>query len=166
MDTNSVWDLLSSISIGTIVAWITVICAIISAICLAAIKSYKIFVKYKNIQDERDDLRIMVKDHDEKLSQISQQLSQIQEDLEQNKAIKLKELRHSIIRAGEEAVVNKSITIRSLKSLEELHDDYVARYNGNGYVDTLMEKVRDLPVIGNLDSNYRDIETTESNIEK
>ena len=37
MNTNEVWDILSNLSIGTVVAWISVICAIIAAICTAAI---------------------------------------------------------------------------------------------------------------------------------
>ena len=60
MDTKSVWDLLSSIPIGTIVAWISVICAIIVALCTGTIKLYKVFTKHFKISiemcpDEDDD---------------------------------------------------------------------------------------------------------------
>lgn len=36
MNTNEVWNVLSNLKIGTVVAWISVICAIIAAICAAA----------------------------------------------------------------------------------------------------------------------------------
>ena len=44
------------------------------------------------------------------------------------------------------------------ESLKELHDDYAKEYDGNGYVDTLMEKVRKLRAVGKLDENNRDVD--------
>lgn len=38
-----------------------------------------------------------------------------------------------------------------------MYSDYRDQYEGNGYVTTLMHKVRDLTVIGKLDENEKDI---------
>jgi len=105
-DTQSVWEFLSGIPIGTIVAWVIVICAIISALCAGTIKLYKIFTKYKE-----------AKDKDEK-----------QQNLDK----------------GE-------ISINKLRSLEEMYDEYVEIFHGNGYVKTLVTRVRKLKIIGKLD---------------
>ena len=40
---------------------------------------------------------------------------------------------------------------RFLRSLEELYEEYTRIFNGNGYVKTLVMKVRALPVVGVLD---------------
>ena len=65
-------------------------------------------------------------------------------------------MRHSIVRAGEEAISNNCITIRQLKALEEMYEEYTNKH-GNGYVKTLMVKVRNVRIIGKLDENDEDI---------
>ena len=67
-------------------------------------------------------------------------------------------MRHDIVQAGENAIANESITIRQFRALEELYEVYHDERHGNGYVSTLMKKVRDLPIIGKLDDNDEDIE--------
>lgn len=158
MDTDSVWELLSSISVGTIAAWIMVIMSIIGALCAVIIKLYKAFEKYHQVVDENEALRTMVQRHDDCLEEILKKLNDIQEDIKKREKTDFKKLRHSIVRAGEEAVTNKAITIRALKSLEELYTDYHDNKHGNSYVSTLMTKVRLLPVEGKLDEDGNDIE--------
>ena len=67
-------------------------------------------------------------------------------------------LRHEIVQAGEDALERGQITIRKLKSLEELYQEYHDTYDGNSYVQTLMVKVRALPVVGKLNEHGEDIE--------
>ena len=43
------------------------------------------------------------------------------------------------------------ISINKLRSLEEMYEEYVEIFHGNGYVKTLMERVRKLPIVGKLD---------------
>ena len=157
METSDVIRTLSSIPIGTIIAWGTVIVGIITAIITVTIKLYKIFDKTHKMKEENLEFRQMVKKHEEQLGQINEKLSSIQENLSKRDEIDLKNMRYQIVRAGEEYVSVGQVTIRQLRSLEELFEEYHNRH-GNSYVTTLMRKVRSLPVIGKLDENDNDIE--------
>lgn len=162
MNEDIAWEYFSKIPIGTVVSWIIFVVIIISVISAIVIKLYKIFDKSKTIKEENDEFKILVKKHDETLELIQKELKSIRDEQKESKKRELKRLRHSIVRAGEEAVSDKKITIRKLKSLEELYQDYTSfDENGkpaNGYVKSLMVKVRDLEVVGNLDENNEDIE--------
>lgn len=170
MDTNSVWELLSSISIGTVVAWITVFCAIIGVICTGTIKLYKVFTKYKNVKDENENLKQNVEKHEEQLNRLNQQLSEMNENineqfshikmaLDEQRETKIKELRHNITVSGEQALADKEMTVRQWRSLHEMVDEYMNKYKQNSYVESLMIKVdRDVAVIGKLDEHGNDIE--------
>ncbi len=160
METTDVIQTLSSIPIGTIIAWVTVIVGIITAIVTGTIKLYKAFEKTHEIKEENLEFRKMVKDHDEQLKLINDKLSCIQDNLTKRDKADLKSMRYSIVRAGEEYVSMGKITIRQLRALEELFEDYHDKH-GNGYVTTLMRKVRALPVIGRLDEDDNDIEDVE-----
>ena len=160
METNDVIQTLSSIPIGTIIAWVTVIVGIITAIVTGTIKLYKAFEKTHEMKEENLEFRKMVKDHDEQLKLINDKLSCIQDNLTKRDKADLKSMRYSIVRAGEEYVSMGKITIRQLRALEELFEDYHDKH-GNGYVTTLMRKVRALPVIGRLDEDDNDIEDVE-----
>ena len=161
METNDVIKLLSSIPIGTIISWFCVIVAIIGGLSAGIIKLYKWFMKFQKTKEENDAFKQLVKKHDEQLTQISESLNNITSILEEEKKSDLKKLRHSIIRAGEEAIEMGKITIRQLRSLSELYEDYKDKYHANGYVKSLMAKVDKLPVIGKLDENDEDIEDDE-----
>lgn len=160
METKDVIQTLSSIPIGTIIAWVTVIVGIITAIVTGTIKLYKAFEKTHEMKEENLEFRKMVKDHDEQLKLINDKLSCIQDNLTKRDKADLKSMRYSIVRAGEEYVSMGKITIRQLRALEELFEDYHDKH-GNGYVTTLMRKVRALPVIGRLDEDDNDIEDVE-----
>ena len=73
-DTQSIWEFLSGIPIGTIVAWIIVICAIISALCAGTIKLYKIFTKYKEAKDKDEKQQKVIESHDETLKEILEEV--------------------------------------------------------------------------------------------
>lgn len=160
METTDVIQTLSSIPIGTIIAWVTVIVGIITAIVTGTIKLYKAFEKTHEMKEENLEFRKMVKYHDEQLKLINDKLSCIQDNLTKRDKADLKSMRYSIVRAGEEYVSMGKITIRQLRALEELFEDYHDKH-GNGYVTTLMRKVRALPVIGRLDEDDNDIEDVE-----
>ena len=146
METQSVVELLASIPIGTIVSWVIVVSGIITSIVMGTIKMYKMFEKTHELKEENIEFRNMVVSHDEQLKAISEKLSTIQSCLDLREKAELKKMRYSIVRAGEEYVSLQKITIRQLKSLEEMFEEYHDKH-GNGYVTTLMRKVRALPVI-------------------
>lgn len=156
METNEVVQTLSSISIGQIVSWVVVISGIISTIIGVTIKLYKVFEKAHKVTEEQSDFRELVKSHDEQLKLISKQISDLQVSIDEHNKDELARQRYSICRAGEEYVANGSLTIRQLRSLEDMYESYHEKH-GNGYVSTLMRKVRALPVIGALDENEDDI---------
>lgn len=151
MDTQSVWDLLSSISIGTIVAWVTVICAIIAALCTGAIKLYKVFTKYKEMKDKDIKQTEIIKNHEKTLNEIDKSLRAIDKSLEEQKEVNLKQIRHTIVHSCEDALEKGEISINKLRSLEEMYDEYVDIFHGNGYVKTLVMRVRKLKIVGKLD---------------
>lgn len=162
MKTNDVLNIVSNISIGTVVAWITIIGGIISAIVAGTIQLYKMFEKAHKLTEEQSEFRDMVKSHDAQLKIISNQISELQKSIDDQQRDELAKSRYDICRAGEEYLSNGSLTIRQLKSLEEMFDRYHTKH-GNGYVTTLMRKVRTLPVVGKLDENDEDIDDDDNN---
>lgn len=155
--TQTVIETLSLIPVGTIIAWIAVLTGIIFAIVTATIKLYKVFEKTHQLKEDNDEFRKKVCAHDEQLKDIQSSLHKIQETMDKQEQHDLKKLRYSLVRAGEEYVSTNQITIRQLRSLEEMYSDYHDQHKGNGYVTTLMRKVRALTVIGELDENEEDV---------
>ena len=121
---------------------------------------YKIFEKTHEINEQNDKYLRMIENHDEELKKINEKLTYIQNNLDKRDEADLKRIRYSIVRAGEEYISVGEITIRQLKALEEMFEDYHDKH-GNGYVTTLMHKVRALPIIGRLDEDDNDIEDVE-----
>lgn len=148
MDSKTIWEILSSIPIGTVVSWLVVVCAIFSAFGAGVVKLYKIFNRYKKLKDENDNFHKLVEGHNEELKLIKDALGDIQKSLGEQKDVNLKQIRHSLVDACEQAISDNHITINKLKSLEELFEEYTDIFHGNGYVKTLMIKVRKLEVIG------------------
>lgn len=151
MDTNSVWDFLSSISIGTMVAWIVVILAIFAAISVGAIKLYKIFDKYRTIKDRNEEQRKTIEKHEKMFTEVNESLKQITTALEEQRAVNYRQLRYSIVRLCDDAIADGKISAGKLKSLEEMYKEYTDIFHGNGYVKTMVKKTRSLPVVGKLD---------------
>lgn len=168
--TESIWQFLGDIPIGTVISWCIVIFAIIGAICALAIKLYKVFDKYQKIRDENEHLKATVEEHDNQLVSIRKEMKEMKEDIvnelkkirqsqEESRETKIKELRHSIITSGEKAIADKNMTIRQWKSLHDMANEYIHKYNQNSYAKSLVEKVdRDVEVIGQLDEHGYDIE--------
>lgn len=151
MNTDSVWSTLQAIPIGTVIAWGIVIITIISIICTTIIKLYKAFEKTHEIKEENDNFKSLVTSHTDKLNQIEQSLSEIKFALNEQKEVNLKQLRHEIVSSCEVALKNNSITTSSLCSLEEMYEEYRDVFHGNGYVKTLIEKVRKLEIDKDFD---------------
>ena len=149
MNTNEVWDILSNLSIGTVVAWISVICAIIAAICTAAIKLYNIFEKYKKSKDKTAKQEEVIAQHNEAFAEIRAQLKSISEALNEQKEVNLKQGRHTIVHTCEDALERGEMSTNKLQSLEEMYEEYTDLFHGNGYVKTLMTRVRkEVKIIG------------------
>ena len=157
MKTDDITSFLLTIHVGTIIAWFVVISGIITSIVAGTIKLYKLFSSAQKLKNENDEFKNLVKTHDEQLGVIQTSILDIQSKLERQEESEIKKLRYSLIRAMEEYVAKGEITIRQLKSLEENFEEYHSRHQ-NGYVTTMMRKVRTLPIIGKLDENGTDID--------
>lgn len=149
MNTNEVWNVLSNLKIGTVVAWISVICAIIAAICTAAIKLYNIFEKYKKSKDKIAKQAEVIAQHNEAFAEIRAQLQNISKALNEQKEVNLKQVRHTIVHTCEDALDRGEMSTNKLQSLEEMYAEYTELFHGNGYVKTLMTRVREeVKIIG------------------
>lgn len=149
MNTNEVLDVLSNLSIGTVVAWVSVICAIIAAICTAAIKLYNIFEKYKKSKDKTAKQEEVIAQHNEAFAEIRAQLKSISDALNEQKEVNLKQVRHTIVHTCEDALERGEMSTNKLQSLEEMYEEYTDLFHGNGYVKTLMTRVRkEVKIIG------------------
>lgn len=151
MDNQSAIDTLSSISVGQIIAWFSVISAIITAICTGTIKLYKVFAKYREAKDKNEKQEKIIESHETTLEEIDKTLQEIKKSLEEQKDVNLKQVRHTIVHTCEDALDRGEISINKLRSLEEMYEEYIDIFHGNGYVKTLVEKVRQLKVVGKVD---------------
>lgn len=82
---------------------------------------------------------------------INAMLEKIQLSLDEQRDVNLKQIRHTIVHTCEDALERGQISINKLRSLEEMFDEYTGIFHGNGYVKTLVTRVRELEIIGKLD---------------
>ena len=152
MDTQSVWQLLSGISVGQVVAWVVALATIVTSICTGTIKLYKVFTKYKEAKDKDETQREIIAAHDQTLRDIQTALSSIQKSLDEQKEVNLKQVRYTIVHTCEDAIDKGEISINKLRSLEEMYEEYVDIFHGNGYVKTLITRVRkEAKIVGKAD---------------
>lgn len=172
MNTESVWETLGKIPIGVLITWIIVISIIGGVICGGVMKLYRLFSKFRKKKEEYDSLQNGICRHDERMDNIEKKYDDRIDSLEkkmdnvidilnkQNEEKRI-EMRHSIVRAGEEALAEGRISVRKWKALHEMYDMYHTPdehgVRGNGYVTTLIKKVDALPIEGKLDENDNDI---------
>lgn len=149
MDTKPILSFLSNIPLGTIVGWLIVILGIISGLCAGTIKLYKLFTKYRDMKDKNEKQTSVIESHEKTLKEIEASLRTIQTALVEQRDVNLKQVRYTIIRICEEALERKEISTNKLRSLEEMYDEYVDIFHGNGYVKTLVKRVRkEVTIIG------------------
>lgn len=151
MDSNSVWEILSAIPIGTIIVWAIVIFTIIGFICAGTIKLYKIFSKYIKLKEENEKQKDLIYKHDKALCEVNESLKKITLSVEEQKEVNLKQVRYAIVHTCDDAIAAGKISAGKLRSLEEMYEEYVDVFHGNGYVKTLIVRVRELPIDGKLD---------------
>ena len=144
--TQNVWDFLSGIPIGTIAAWVIVICAIVGFLCAMTIKLYKAFEKYKEVKDLNERYRNTLEQQGEQLNNISDKVDKLLDCLEVQRQINYKQVRLSIVRNCNEAIAKGEISASQHKSLMEMYDEYTIAFadmKPNGYVHQLVDMVND-----------------------
>lgn len=142
---------LNNITIGTVVTWGGIVLTAITAVGSGAIKLYKLFEKTHKIKEENDEFKMLVQNHEEQLKEVMDVVKDIQASFAEQKEVNLKQTRHTIVNVCEDAIADGKITAYKLRSLEEMYDEYIDVFHGNGYVKTLMNKVRKLKVIGEVE---------------
>lgn len=161
MGTESVWKVLAQIPIGVLIAWIIVFGIIVGVIYAGVVKLFHLLVNIKKKKDEFEEIKEAIRRHDDQIGDISKKIDNVIHILEKQNDDKRIEMRHSIVRAGEEALSEGKISIRKWKALHEMYDIYHQPDEhgvvGNGYVSTLMDKLDKLPIEGKLDENNNDI---------
>lgn len=151
MDTAPVWETILNVPVGRFIAWIVVITTIIAGIVAGTIKLYKFFNKVRDLKERDEEKGRMLREHDQTMREIDARLCQIQEALKIQSEFNLKQVRYQIVHTCDEAITAGFISAGKLKSLEELYEEYMNIFHANGYVKTLIKKVRGLPVVGGLD---------------
>jgi len=151
MNTQSVWDFLFTVPVGKIVAWLAVIASITGTACAGTVKLYKMFEKYSEIKNENEEQKKLLKKHDDVLDNIRNSLDRINNSLDVQKDVNLKQIRYTIIHTCDDALAAGEISSSKLRSLEEMFEEYTDVFHGNGYVKTLIMKVRKLPVTVRVD---------------
>lgn len=149
METSvTIWNFLSSISTADFLGMLLAIGTVLGVTAGLTVKLYKLFDKTRRIQEENSEYKQLVQTHDGAIEEIQQTLMEIKQINEMQNEVNLKQIRHSIVRASEEAISDGSISANRLQSLEELFETYEELFHGNGYVKTLMKKIRSLEVRG------------------
>lgn len=157
MDTKSVWDLLSGIPIGTIVAWVAVAFAIMAFLCTGTVKAYKLFTKYREVKDKNEKYKTTIDQTSLKLDEVCKRFDKLYDEFEQQRLINYKKTRHSIVRTCDDALFKGEISANKFKSLIEMYEEYCrvfADMKPNGYVHNMVERVKDnqqVRIVGQLD---------------
>lgn len=141
---NLVLQKISETPAGTVVAWIVAIVAIISGIVAGVTWLYKKFERIKERKDEYEGQEKRLKEHDEILHDIQESLKRIEERYQTDHEAQGRSLKHDITDACNRALAEGHIKLSTLKSIEEMFEDYQRIYNGNSWVHTLVEKVRQI----------------------
>lgn len=124
MDTKPIWDLLSGITIGRVIAWVFVIGAIVSALCAGTIKLYKVFTKYKELKDKEERQTKTVESHEaalrdngETLKEISKRLGAIEEAMKviESHEGMLKEYRASLDAISKSLEEQKDVNLKQIR---------------------------------------------------
>lgn len=151
MNKYTVFNILSEIPIGTLVAWVAAICAIITFLCIGIIKLFKVFTKYKELRDKEEERVKRLDEYGETLQEIKKSIIEICDDLAIQSDVNLKQLRYSIIQICDAAISEGQISAGKFKLLNELYDEYVQVFHANGYIKELVTRTLDLPIHGTLD---------------
>lgn len=156
---KEVVEVIAAIPIGVVIKWISFVIAAIAGTGALAIKTYKVFEKYKSIKDEKENLQKTVKQHETKLVEFDSKLTLIINMLNSQNETTMKQLRSELVKDGERYLVEKKMTIREWKVYMEKYNEYHDKFNQNSYVESLRNKIeREVQIVGALDEHGNDIE--------
>lgn len=138
MTQQEVWDLLSNLKVGTVVAWVIVLAAIVTVVAIGIKKLFKLFSDYSAYKAGKAKTEARLRVHDETLDKI------VKNNEMQTKLL-IQVVRSNIIVICQNAIAAGYITDVQLREVTELYELYETS-GGNSYASMLMEKVKTLPV--------------------
>lgn len=138
MTKQEVWDLLANLKVGTVVAWIIVLAAIVTVVVIGIKKLFKLFRDYSAYKAGKEATEARLKVHDETLDKI------VANNEMQTKLL-IQVVRSNIIVICQNAIAAGFITDVQLREVTELYELYETS-GGNSYASMLMEKVKTLPI--------------------
>ncbi len=153
MEVTSIWQMLSDIKIGTLIAWTMVIIAIFTTVARVIKNAYASISKYKEMKEMNEHQSKTLDEHEKYFKEIKESLEKIDKSLAEQKTINLKYTRHILVDGCCAAIVAGNIQNEQLASLEEIYEEYRTVFNGNAYVGGLMERVRALPIVLSKDED-------------
>ena len=153
MEVTSIWQMLSDIKIGTLIAWTIVIIAIFTTVTRGIKNVYAFISKYKEMKEMNEKQSKTLDEHEKNFAEIKDSLAKISKSLDEQKTINLKYTRHVLVDGCCTAIIAGNIQNEQLASLEEIYDEYRTVFNGNAYVGGLMERVRALPIVLSKDED-------------
>lgn len=152
MDTNSIWQMLSSFTVGSVIAWIVVIGTIITVLIAGAVKLFKFFTKINELKEKNEAQREKIEQHDETLKNIQETLNEMMLMLNDQKEINFDQMKYTISHGCTLALAKGEISAECYKSLEEMFDKYKHVFHGNGYVENIMKKMRkEVKIVGEIE---------------
>lgn len=143
---NAANDWFANLTVGEVIAWGAAIAGIIGGVVTITIRLYKVFGKYRDMQEEKESLYKRLDNFDQTQKKIVEKIDEMQTSINNQSEINYKQLKFFIVQGCTEAIRDGFITAERLKALEEMFDEYQTVYHGNGYVKTLMIKVRGLSI--------------------
>ena len=138
MTQQEVWDLLSNLKVGTVVAWVIVLAAIVTVVAIGIKKLFKLFRDYSAYKAGKAKTEARLRVHDETLDKI------VQSNEMQTKLL-IQVVRSNIIVICQNAIATGYITDVQLREVTELYELY-EESGGNSYASMLMAKVKTLPI--------------------
>jgi len=153
LEVTSIWQMLSDIKIGTLIAWTIVIIAIFTTVTRGIKNVYAFISKYKEMKEMNEKQSKTLDEHEKNFAEIKDSLAKISKSLDEQKTINLKYTRHVLVDGCCTAIIAGNIQNEQLASLEEIYDEYRTVFNGNAYVGGLMERVRALPIVLSKDED-------------
>lgn len=140
-------DIVNSLTVGQIVAWVSLLSAIIGGIVWVTIRLYKIFEKYHDLKAKNRKQEETLATHEEALKSMNLTLETLMQKQDIQLEVMLKQISHEIVLSCETALTSGSITFDGLESLTGLYEIYHNVYKRNSYVTALMDRVNALPVV-------------------
>lgn len=148
---NELLKILSGVPLGIIIEYVVGVSLILMSVIYVVLRLYRIFNRYNNFKKDSEQYRKRIDEHEQLLHEIFDTIKDIDHKLDKQTEVNRKQVRHTVVRAADEAIHNGNISASAYKSLHEMYSEYRILFGPNTYVHKMIEHVDKLPIIGTLD---------------